>query len=328
MWKDISEFKKDFIDALEEKLDPGYIIMTDEISKINGVTKTGIFFQCGTEQVNIAPTLYIEDIYEHYKHSSFSFDEIVSDTYEKLVNAPKLDDISQYFDPEYVKENVQIEVINKEMNHDYLMDKPYMPVKGFDDLAAIVKIKVNDISFLGTQQMSKIVVTDALLFNLNISRSEIFEMAVSNSVKDNPVTLKGMMETLQESMFPDGVPEDDPMASMMFPPEMDEQMYVLSNKEMFNGASVIMYPGVMEDVYEKLGEDFIIIPSSIHEVLIVRSADQMDAGYMLGMIHDINEGIVDDCEVLSNNMYHYSGVENKVTTIAASDMEKNLGAEM
>lgn len=239
---------------------------------------------------------------------------------------PLTDEAMNCINYEYIMRNAQLKVINGEMNKNYLMNKPFFPVKGFDDLAAISIVKVNDV--LPSNQVGHFAVTDSLLEAVHIKKTELFDASLFNSIKNNPITFRSMRDTLLQTMYPDGVPEDDPMVDMMMPPESEDTMYVLSNKEMFFGASVIMYPGVMEYIHEKLGEDFYIIPSSIHEKLVLRASGVAEAGSILDIINEVNTNVVDSRDFLSNNLYHYSGAEKMVTTIKASDMARNFEAEM
>ena len=53
---------------------------------------------------------------------------------------------------------------------------------------------------------------------------------------------------------------DDPWCS---------NLYVLTNKSRINGAAGIMYEGVLKKLADKLESDMYILPSSIHEVIIL-----------------------------------------------------------
>lgn len=333
MWNDIDSFKSELIYALEARVEPGYVVRTDNVIKNNNITKTGISLQRGTNAVEITPTIYVEDIYEHYRGGFVSMETITEDVYSNLVSLPEIDDLSEYMTPEFINEHVQVKVISGNMNRSYLIDKPFIPVEGYDDLVAVAIVDLEQTPFQSkTNYSGSFVVSDALIEHLGIRKSELFEKALSNSEHNNPAEFKTMREVLISTMFPEGIPEDDPMAELILPPE-DEfgpQMYVLSNKKMVFGASAIMYSGIMQEIYNKIGGDFIIIPSSIHEVIIIKDTDPSENSYISGMIGEINENIVNDSEVLSNNFYKYNGAENTVITIKASDLgaENSIGAEL
>ena len=100
------------------------------------------------------------------------------------------------------------------------------------------------------------------------------------------------------------------MNSDLYMPCLDQlEMYVLSNKLKIHGATSIVYPGLLEDIAERLCSDLIIIPSSIHEVLIIPesyidSQDNLPPDYE-SMIREVNETQLTDDEVLGDCVYHY-----------------------
>lgn len=332
MWNDIDSFKSELIYALEARVEPGYVVRTDNVIKNNNITKTGISLQRGTNAVEITPTIYVEDIYEHYRGGFVSMETITEDVYSNLVSLPEIDDLSEYMTPEFINEHVQVKVISGNMNRSYLIDKPFIPVEGYDDLVAVAIVDLEQTPFQSkTNYSGSFVVSDALIEHLGIRKSELFEKALSNSEQNNPAKFVTMRDVLKESLISNGISEDDPMMEMMLPPEdIGPEMYVLSNKKMVFGASSIMYNGIMQEIYNKIGGDFIIIPSSIHEVIIIKDTDPSENSYISGMIGEINENIVNDSEVLSNNFYKYNGAENTVITIKASDLgaENSIGAEL
>ena len=90
------------------------------------------------------------------------------------------------------------------------------------------------------------------------------------------------------------------------PPAIDEeQMYVLSNSIKVNGASAVLDAKMMEDIAEKVG-DFYILPSSIHELLVVPVKSGMDVESLENMVCEVNATQVQLEERLSDHVYTYS----------------------
>ena len=98
----------------------------------------------------------------------------------------------------------------------------------------------------------------------------------------------------------------------MIPPTPDEMMYVLSNEDKLNGAAVLLNDKVMDDITEKLGQDYFILPSSVHEVLIVPKNDQMDLKTLESMVQDVNATQVAPEERLSDHVYAYDAKEHEL----------------
>ena len=89
---------------------------------------------------------------------------------------------------------------------------------------------------------------------------------------------------------------DDPWCS---------NLYVLTNKSRINGAAGIMYEGVLKKLADKLESDMYILPSSIHEVIILPKSTMFNKEELMAMVRDVNtEGVSKD-EVLSYTVYEY-----------------------
>lgn len=82
-------------------------------------------------------------------------------------------------------------------------------------------------------------------------------------------------------------------------------MYVATNSKKLNGACVMLYDGLLHDFARKVGRSFYIIPSSIHEVILIPDTLDMDIRYMKAMVKEVNGTEVALDEVLSDNVYRY-----------------------
>lgn len=82
-------------------------------------------------------------------------------------------------------------------------------------------------------------------------------------------------------------------------------MYVATNSKKLNGACVMLYDGLLRDFARKVGRSFYIIPSSIHEVILIPDTLDMDIHYMKAMVKKVNGTEVSPDEVLSDNVYRY-----------------------
>ena len=82
----------------------------------------------------------------------------------------------------------------------------------------------------------------------------------------------------------------------------DIGMRVISNTSKTYGASALLFP----EVFEKYGNNARILPSSIHEVIVVSNAtDKMDDDGLADMIISVNENELKPEEILSNHPYKY-----------------------
>ncbi len=87
-------------------------------------------------------------------------------------------------------------------------------------------------------------------------------------------------------------------------------MLVLSNATTQNGASALFYPDVLEKIGEQAGQNFFILPSSIHETLIVPDDGRFDYQMLESMVKEINaaERVAPE-DRLSDSVYHYDSRE-------------------
>ena len=106
-----------------------------------------------------------------------------------------------------------------------------------------------------------------------------------------------------------------------FHPELPEpdgkflSMSVLSNRQRIFGSAVLLYDGYLERIGEKIGKNYFILPSSIHEVIILPENGGEDYEGMREMIREINETQVEDQEILSDNLYYFDRQKNKMRIV-------------
>jgi hypothetical protein len=87
--------------------------------------------------------------------------------------------------------------------------------------------------------------------------------------------------------------------------KVNEKMYVLSNDRGINGASTLLYPNVLYDFASSIRMNFYILPSSIHECILVPDTGKLSKAALKEMVKDVNDSHVSADEVLSNEVYYY-----------------------
>lgn len=172
-----------------------------------------------------------------------------------------------------------------------------------EDLAVIARIRVSD--------NGSITVTDGVCEQLHMSGEEILEAAHRNT-ECQEFTCQSIEDIMRSIMRAEGLPErylDDVIDSK----GMEVPLYVLTNKEMSEGAAVITSRNVLEQAREKLGEDYWILPSSRHEVLLAPKSIGMDAETLKEIVGQVNGREVSRADKLSDNVYQYNGLTRKIT---------------
>lgn len=133
-----------------------------------------------------------------------------------------------------------------------------------------------------------------------------------------PVTIKSMTETLIEMCG------EEQFELMEVPTEADEMMYIMSNTENVNGAAAIIDPNNMDLARSYMQDDFYILPSSVHEVLLVKQ-NQMSVEELEDMVKTVNASAVALQDRLSDHVYKYDFARHE---IYRADQEQQRQAEL
>lgn len=244
------------------------IVEVKEFEKANGVIYTGIVIR--SAESNIAPTIYINEDFS-VEHNVKS----ILQAYEES-GRPKFD-VGFMREYEKVKEHLALMITSKPQK-DLATEK----APGFEDLYMHAYIIVN----LGEVGEGNIKVTNEMLKIWGITSEQLFKDALEVAKINAPSERKSMFETLNGM----GVPADTMM-------DVPFSMDVLSNSYKLYGASAILYTKVKEGTY--------MIPSSIHEVILL---DGFKEDMMLNqMISEVNATEVAPEEYLSNHAYRFNG---------------------
>ena len=196
-----------------------------------------------------------------------------------------------------IKEDISLRLMNTENNQDKLQNRPH---EQMEDISAAFVIVVGETK----EGLATAPITNEIMDELGVDQATLMETAKAN-LSEQDYSFKSMRDVLVDMMFPDGIPENDPMVEMMLPPEDGPQMYVLSNEHNLNGASEIMNQKAMDEIAEKLGGDFVVLPSSVHETIILPIDDNMESGTLDSMIQEINGGVVSPEDKLSDHAFIY-----------------------
>jgi len=204
-----------------------------------------------------------------------------------------------------IKDSVICKVVNTENNKDKLEGKPQEKIEDMTVMFATVLAQKEG-------ERLTLPITNEMMNDMGIDQAQLKEAALAN-ISEQDYSFKSMRDVLIESMFPDGVPENDPIVEMMLPPEDPEmQMYVLTNECSVNGAAEILNQKAMDEIADKLGGDFVVLPSSVHETIILPLNDEMDPAMLESMVQEINAGVVNEEDKLSDHVFQYDSKEHEL----------------
>lgn len=265
----------------------------------------------------VFPTIYINDMYEHYQICG-DLETVLRDAAGHYVQAAEMVRERQPGDVmdakmEHFKENVIMCLINTEQNGELLAD---VPNRQFHDLSVVYRWVVEETP----DAVGSVIVSNKLAKMAGMTEEELFRCASKNTREKNPVKIT----SIQEIMFNElSVP---PEMRDMFgqEPTPADNMWIIGNEKGINGAASMLYEENLHQLAEKLGDDLLILPSSIHEVIAI-PAEMAEGGLgrLTEMVQEINMGSLELKERLSNSVYHYDRNARKVT-LAAESPEKRL----
>ncbi|MDD3138339.1 MAG: DUF5688 family protein [Lachnospiraceae bacterium] len=265
---------------------------------------------------NIGVSLNTEAFFNEYKHG-MDYEDVLShvtDIASKAMEQMPVVDVSQLTDYEQMKDKLSVEVISKEANKDLLTNIPH---KDMEDMAVIYRFIMDD----GPEGMQSITVTNNLMENMGITPEQLHADAIANAPEMRPPVIKGMTEVMKEIMGE----EMFAMFGESLQSDGNEMMYVATTPDRINGAGIIAYPEFMEQASEKLEGDFYLLPSSRHEVILVKDDGGMNFEQLQAMVHEVNATEVSATDKLTDNVYHYDS-EAKVFELA-EDYDERLNSQ-
>ena len=294
-----SIFKELILEALKERFGEECQIEYKEVLKNNGVKLDGVIVR--QNNCVVSPTVYVNDYYEDFSNGENINN--IADIIERLIRDNTIED---EFDADElilfdnVKDRIVFKLINFERNKELLDTVPY---KKYLDLAIVYYISVKEDIF----ECASILINNSHLKLWNKTLEEIDELAVKNTPFILKPELKSMGQTLKDIMFNSDENEFD---------EEDFKncyMYVLTNEKKQFGAATILYDNELKDFSERIESDFYIIPSSVHEVIIIPSKFVDSSDSLDEMICEVNSSQVPLVDILSDHAYKYNRADKCVS---------------
>lgn len=292
-----NEFKNEIVAKIREYLPETFkdAEVSLQVVQKNNLELTGIVIRSIAS--NISPTIYLDSFYSQYE-SGEGMNVILKKIAEVRVNHEFEDnfDVECITDWERCRERIIPRIVCLEDNKAFLAEKVYTTIA---DLAVTYCILLEESYSDGAMTVS---VTKQLMNNWGLMVEELHEAAIKNMPSLVPSTFRSMAEVMRDMLaMSDEEYETLPMSS-------DEQMFVLTNELKLNGAAAILDTDLMLAIFEKIGE-FYILPSSIHEVLIVPKSSNIHVKELKAMVKEVNDTQVSPEDRLSYSIYSYNPVD-------------------
>lgn len=262
----LEELKKRGIEAVEE-----------EIEK-NGVKLQALRIKTDS---NIQPVIYLKKLLEECETLEELTDKIEESVKYAMKSSP---DVSKIFSKDNFVENVYIGL---QRAGSQPLVKRDTDMEGIESYLYVRRQKSDMEAF------ETVKVTQELLSYIGITENEAWETAEKNTFKETEIL---SMADVMAKIMPGFVADEEIPCG--------PQMYVVSNSSGFRGASAVLNKAALKELAEKIGSNrLVILPSSVHECMVIPFSEDLDLEETAGMVKEINEAQVDPVEQLSDRAY-------------------------
>lgn len=308
---DFELFTEEMRRLLENWIGKDYQVQIQKIMKNNACSLTGLVIHKIGE--NVEPVIYLEPYYEKFKEGD-SLELLAKELFENY-QKHGTEQISDDFIKRLIvwvqaKDMVLYKIINTEKNKDLLEKMPY---REYLDLSIVYYM------YLGQNDSGQytVPISNDHMKLWGVTEEDLYQVARENTPLIFPGVIKTMEDVLSEIIkdhFGDVI-NDDIVNEVFLDQPAAPIFYVCTNYQGVNGAVCMLYEGILAEFAEKYGCDMVILPSSIHEVLLIPDKGETDYGEMREMVTSINESEVSDEDVLSNRVYRYSLLKGEIELV-------------
>lgn len=290
------KFTATIVKLLRERMGADYEVKITEVTKNNGVVLTGVIMMRKSDR--ISPTIYLEEPYRQYL-AGVELQEIVDrivELYQEQMKDFNLD-IDSFKEFEYVRDRIFHKLINFEKNSKLLEDVPYFK---WCDLAVVFYYAVEE-EFMGR---ASILIHNNHLVMWEQTADVLYRIAQHNMRQRMPELLMPMQDLVEE------------MTGVKLHQKDEIKMYVLTNRAKINGASAMLYSDKIRELAKRLQTDIMILPSSVHEVLLLPDDHEQEYAFYRQMVEEVNTTQVEPEEILSYSLYRYSREKEEIEEIS------------
>ncbi len=264
---------------------------------------------------NAAPTIYLEPYYDLLLDGT-EMNEITKQILKDYEGSRchAYINMMEFEDFELARGQIVFRLVNYEENSTLLKDVPY---RRFLDLAVVYYYEIRN-SFLGRGttiihlgQMRRWKVTEEDLYESALKNME--RLMGSEILPVEQIIRQLLQKDLAEHMEvgprdPERVHQEagDIAGQILdcMAPDRQQEMYVMTNRERSYGASTLLYRERLRKFAEEHG-DLYVIPSSVHEVILLPCSDQLSGEDLRELLTDVNSSMLSQEEYLSDHIYIY-----------------------
>ena len=292
---DFEEFKNNLMELVAKEVeDRGLEDISLKLTTVespDGMTDR-LMVSVGESKMSMA--FRLKEIYQNVEngedidHAVFKMVNTIEENISVVKN--KEQDVKSFItDYEKVKDNTYLRLIPG--------DSPILkstPHKMIEDMALVVNIHLDSIS--DDNGRSCVVVSRPLMEMYGIDEAKLFADAEKNSLENEPIVFKPLIDMVKDLINSENIPD---------PEDVGIVTYIATNASGFQGAAVAGYPDFCEKAAETMGGSFYMLPSSVHEFILIKDDGKAKAKDLNKMIRNVNETVLEPRDVLAAQCYHY-----------------------
>ena len=293
---DYQRFIEQIVNMLQKRIGADYKVKVTNVTKNNDIRLVGVIMM--RESDRISPTIYLEEPYRRYCAGA-DIQEIVNEIVMLYKEQVRDIDFNIDFFREfgYVRDRIFHKIINYEKNRKLLEDVPYFR---WCDLAVVFYYAIEEKSM----GRATILIHNNHLTMWGQTVDALYQIAQHNMRRCMPELLLPMYELIEE------------MTGVKLKQADGVRMYVLTNHAKLNGASAMLYSDKIRELADSLQSDLIILPSSVHEVVLLPDDHEQNYDFYRQMVEEVNTTQVEPEEILSYNLYRYSRKKEEIKEIS------------
>ena len=296
---EIREFAEIIREEMERKT--GLEVRVQRVPKNNNVVLHGL--NIIELESNMFPTIYLESFLAAYEQGIS-----MKDITEKIYECWQQDRLKAKFNIEWfrnfeeVRDKIAYKLINYQSNKELLEKIPHERVL---DLAKVYYVTVyNKMIGSGT-----ILIHNNHLKMWHITAMDLKAIATENTPKLFPASIQNMgdvMQAIYEKMEQEPTVEEEELIKQC-------NICVATNQSNNLGAAVMCYPDLLKEYAERVERDLYILPSSLHEILLVIPKGKEDVVALKEMVYEVNRTQLAEVEILSDSVYYYNRARDTIT---------------
>lgn len=288
-----------------------YEVILHKVVKNNGIVLDGITLRRKGE--NITPNIYLNSYYEHYRMG-----ESISVIMEKIYSVYQetkdkgdflLLDLTDY---EAVKDKIVVRLVNYERNKKELENCPFIK---YQDLAVVFRV----LAQRNAESIATSMVHNAEFYLWETGLDELYRTALANTMRVFPWKLDSLASVIMEQMKQNYAGGMGGETGNCLPEALEQEigMYVLTNDTGINGAAAMLYDDVIKNFAKEHNRNVYILPSSIHELMLVPEQQNTDPQFLAQLVVEANQTAVGLIDLLSDNIYYYDRDKDEISMYEA-----------